>query len=299
MEKDKISIIMSVYNETEEELKKSIGSVLSQTYSNFEYIIVCDNPLNKNICSFLNGINDNRVRIIMNKRNMGLVWSLNYALKFVSGEYIARMDADDICINTRLYDELQYLISHKCDIVGSYVDFIDENDLIISKEIKNPTEHMQIKKFLKQDPALVHPTWLAKKKVFTNLDGYRNIPYCEDYDFLIRAVRNGFILGNVDKVLLKYRIRAKGISKSNEVKQYVIHEYLAKKYNSKDYLSPEEIEMYLSSEKFKKKLNHRQSYIEKKNLLKNGSFYKKFKASMNLITNYYFWRGMYLKLRRY
>ena len=74
-----VTIIMSTYNETEVELRESINSVLNQTYTNFEYIIVNDNPKNANLARVLNQLSDKRIKIIQNKNNKGLVWSLNRA----------------------------------------------------------------------------------------------------------------------------------------------------------------------------------------------------------------------------
>ena len=96
-----ISVIMSVYNETNIDLLLSINSILNQTYENLEFIIVDDNPDNKRIKEVLDQQTDPRIKIIYNKANMGLVFSLNEALKHVNGEFVARMDADDISLQNR------------------------------------------------------------------------------------------------------------------------------------------------------------------------------------------------------
>ena len=144
-----ISVIMSVYNESINELEASISSILCQTYTNIEFIIVCDNPENEGIISYLKHINDKRVRIFYNKKNMGLVWSLNHALKYVNGEFVARMDADDICIVTRILDEYRFLTMNHCDIVGSYVELIDENDKTIKQVMRMPKTDKQIRFFMR------------------------------------------------------------------------------------------------------------------------------------------------------
>ncbi|HDL4956660.1 TPA: glycosyltransferase, partial [Mannheimia haemolytica] len=98
----KISVVMSTYNEPVEWVEKSIRSILNQTYDNIEVIVICDNPDNKGIVDLLNLIKegDNRVVLHFNERNKGLIYSLNKAINLSSGEYIARMDADDISLPT-------------------------------------------------------------------------------------------------------------------------------------------------------------------------------------------------------
>ena len=94
-----ISVIMSVYNERLEWLQAAVNSILNQTYSDFEYIIIIDNPdLNEDAVSFLKEIAraDSRVHLHFNEKNMGLMKSLNVGIQISKGNYIARMDADDV-----------------------------------------------------------------------------------------------------------------------------------------------------------------------------------------------------------
>ena len=100
MENKKVSIIMSTYNTPEEFLKKSIDSILNQTYSNIEFIIVCDG--NREEYEKIKKINDNRIKVLLNDNNRGLPYSLNFAIENSTGDYIARMDSDDIAINDRI-----------------------------------------------------------------------------------------------------------------------------------------------------------------------------------------------------
>ena len=99
---DLISVIMSTYNESLDEIKKSAESVLGQTYKKIEYIVVLDNPQNTEIKSYFRTLPDSRIKLIENKTNVGLVRSLNKALQIAKGTYIARMDADDISASDRL-----------------------------------------------------------------------------------------------------------------------------------------------------------------------------------------------------
>ena len=95
----KISVIMSIYSEKEEWIKESIDSILSQTFRDFEFIIINDNPKRKQNENLLLEYSqkDNRIIVITNKENIGLTKSLNKGLSIAKGKYIARMDADIIC----------------------------------------------------------------------------------------------------------------------------------------------------------------------------------------------------------
>ena len=103
----KISVIMSAYKEDEKWLRASIESILNQSFQDFEFIIVLDNPDAKKLDYIIKEYKErfSKIKYFKNKKNMGLVYSLNFALKHAKGEYIARMDADDIEIPTRLEEE--------------------------------------------------------------------------------------------------------------------------------------------------------------------------------------------------
>lgn len=234
MSNELISVIMSAYNEPEEWIRKSIESITNQTYHNIELIIVCDNPENKKLLSILNEYKDkdDRINIIINEVNLGLTNSLNKALKYVNGTYIARMDTDDISINNRLEKQLEYLKRNNLDLVGAGVLCIDENEKEITTLNNFPKDTITFKKKIINNNCMPHPTWLGKKEVFIKNNGYRNIPYAEDYDFLLRAVNLGFNLGNINEVLLKYRIRSTSISNKNGLRQFRVSQELVKKFKN-------------------------------------------------------------------
>ena len=133
----KVSVIMSVYREPLEWIDASIKSILVQTYGDFEFLIVNDNPESEELCHFLNekALSDNRISLIANERNIGLTKSLNVALTKSNGEYIARMDADDIACLNRLSSQVEYLDKNaNHSVVHSNYSLIDENgDVIKSK----------------------------------------------------------------------------------------------------------------------------------------------------------------------
>lgn len=160
-----ISVIMSVYNETNEELQSSVNSILSQTYKNLEFIIIDDNPDNARIRNFLKNQTDPRIRVIYNTENKGLVYSLNLALDNTKGCIIARMDADDIAEKDRLEREYLYLKKCNLDLVGSWIRLINEKNKEIGK-MEFPTTSRGIKYQIKYGGCLPHPTWMGKKENF-------------------------------------------------------------------------------------------------------------------------------------
>lgn len=210
---------MSTYNEPIEWIKASIESIFNQTYQNIEIIIIQDNPSYKELSEYLSMLHDKyeNIKVIQNKVNLGLVESLNIGLKSCNGFYIARMDADDISIKTRLENQLRYLEKYDFDLVGSQIDYF-KNDTVIGRG-DCCFSNWGIVKCLKYQGGLAHPTWFGKKEVFNLLNGYRPIDACEDYDFLCRASLNKFRLGNINEVLLQYRINENGISSTKKKKQ--------------------------------------------------------------------------------
>ena len=128
--KHKISVIMACYNEEKEWVRESINSILGQSFDDFEYIIVLDNPNNKLLRDYLEEIKkiDDRIKLIINDKNEGLVSSLNKAIKYSTGEYIARMDSDDISMNNRLEIQYEYLENNpEISLISSKAIIINEN----------------------------------------------------------------------------------------------------------------------------------------------------------------------------
>lgn len=249
MEEELISVIMSTYNEKEEWIINSINSILNQTYSNLEIIITQDNPDNLNLTYLLREYQkkDSRIKLIINQQNIGLVSSLNNALKICNGNYVARMDADDIADIKRIEEEFKYLKKNNYDIIGCEVQTINEFGNVINPKAFKYRSDKSIKKYIKFASPLAHPTWLVKKEVYTKLCGYRNITSCEDYDFLIRAFNSGYKIGICKGVFLSYRINKNSISHSNLLKQSLSANFLHQNFKSIDDISQVDLDHYLES----------------------------------------------------
>lgn len=219
----KLSVIMSVFNENENELTQAINSILEQTFKDFEFIIVLDNPENNTIRELLEVYKkkDNRIKLIVNPQNIGLALSLNTAAKSCCGEYIARMDADDISYVNRFEKELLFLEQHpQCDVVGTRCIKIDEAGNELFTEIMPFTNHNSIAKALKYGNIIVHPSVMMKRELLEKVDYYRDFKNSQDYDLWLRMIKMGAKFHILPEALLKYRVRSNSISGINPARQY-------------------------------------------------------------------------------
>lgn len=228
---------MSVYNETEIWLREAITSILNQTYRDFEFIIVLDNPGNLQLENIIleYAEADKRIIFLKNEENIGLVKSLNKALKIAEGKYIARMDADDISENNRLELQHRYIEENSMDLIGCKVWLIDENSSKINKNFHIPVDSRNMKKYFKYRNVMVHPSLFLKSSILRDkgIIEYRDIPYAEDYDFICRVISAGCAVANMDKYLLKYRIRTTSVCKQNTLNQMKSYLYVKKLYRER------------------------------------------------------------------
>lgn len=199
-----VTVLMTVYNEGEKTLKKSIESILNQTYCKFDLLIIIDNPENLSAIKAIKNYSelDDRIKYVINEKNLGLPISLNKGIDLIKTKYIARMDADDIAISNRLQVQLEYMEKNKSiDLVGSNIIYFNED--ISFKRSPIPQDAESIKKILKVCNVMSHPTFFGKTEVFRKLK-YRNLKYSQDYDFICRLIEKGYNVCNIDQYLLKY-----------------------------------------------------------------------------------------------
>lgn len=194
---------MSVYNGMPY-LKEAVASILNQIYKNFEFIIV-DDASTDSSWQYLKSLKDKRIKLINNPKNLGLAASLNKGLKVTKGDYIARMDADDISLPNRLKTQIDFLKKNtKVDVCGTWVRKINEKGEKIGLE-KRPTGDLSIKRHLGWYPSIIHPTMMAKKSFFEKLKGYDpKYDFAEEYELLMRARKN-FNMANIPRELLEWR----------------------------------------------------------------------------------------------
>ncbi|MBU1160254.1 MAG: glycosyltransferase [Patescibacteria group bacterium] len=208
MSSPKITVLMPVYN-CEKYLNEAIDSILNQTFKDFEFLIINDGSIDKSL-EIIKKYKDNRIKIINNEKNLGIVKTLNRGLKLASGKYIARMDADDISMPERFEKQIEFL-EKNTDIVlvGTAFNVINENGKLIEKRIL-PTSPEEIKKKLIKANILCHPSVMFIKKICSQIGLYdENWQYVEDYDFYFR-VANKFKMANLKQVLFSWRVNMSG-----------------------------------------------------------------------------------------
>lgn len=247
MTKQYVSVIMCVYNEEVEFLKKAIESIINQTYVEFEFIITLDKPDNFNLDQVIIKYAQNDKRIVYKKNvtNLGLSRSLNNAILISKYDLILRMDADDISINSRLQEQLEYFLENKLDILGTGIIKINESEEVLEAYKSNELSLKKIKFILHFKDIIYHPTWLLKKEVYLRVGMYNNILACEDYDFLLNSLKSNFRIGYLNKPLLLYRLSSNSISRTNRLRQYLVSKYLQKMYFNNYFYNYQKLESYL------------------------------------------------------
>ena len=251
----KVSVLMSVFNENEKELDEAVFSIINQTFKDFEFIIVNDNPKNTDLAKKLDDfkILDKRIVIIKNEKNIGLAMSINKASQLAKGKYIARMDADDISVPERLQWQKEYLEKCNVDLIGGITQVIDEEEKVIYSIKKIPANPDKIKKCIRYNQVVPHPTWFGRKEMFEHLNGYRKIPLCEDYDFTLRALLKGYRVSNLNKVVLQYRMTSQSISRNNLFEQFLYAKYITCSYKKGKIADVEKAKQYVTEKNSSKK----------------------------------------------
>jgi len=216
----KISILMSVFSEPENWLNKAIDSILNQTFKDFEFIIINDNPKRKENDLILKELQqkDSRVIVIKNKENIGLTKSLNKGLLEAKGKYIARMDADDISLPERLSRQFDFMENHKKVVAcGSFISVFGKINRV-DKSL--PTNYKQFKNILLIKNPLPHPTAFIRNEIIqkNKIKYNEKYKYSQDYGLWSELSKYGF-LTNIPEVLLHYRVADNQISIKNKKEQ--------------------------------------------------------------------------------
>lgn len=215
-----VSVVMPAYN-AERYLTESLDSVLAQTLQNFELIVVDDGSTDKTLEILKSYQNrDDRVRVI-SRPNTGIVGALNDGLAAAKGEFIARLDADDIAFPERFSKQVAYLNEHPdCVVVGSYVLLIDSEGSPIS-EAEVMITHKEIdENHINGSPwQIYHTAVLMRRSIAEKIGGYREgYTAAEDVDFFMRMVEHGQVF-NLPVPLTKYRQHLSSIGHTSENKQ--------------------------------------------------------------------------------
>ena len=235
-----ISVLMSTYNTNVEYLDASIKSILEQTYSNFEFIIVCDGSQDE-YDYIKQKYDDQRIKLVLHERNKGLPISLNEGIRISNGEYIARMDSDDIAIKNRLEIQMEYMEEHpEIEISGMYARCFGKENRNARTFFVKPEEIEVLSLYL---PVMIHPTVMFRKSYIEKAGLYSLDTYFgEDTMMWAQGFAAGCKYANVPEYLFKFRLNddffnrrrgwkhAKGILtlrwKVNKMLHYPVKAYL-------------------------------------------------------------------------
>lgn len=201
----KISIIMGVYN-CADTLREAIDSILAQTYTDWQFVI-CDDCSSDNSYDILReyAAKDSRFVVLRNEKNSKLSFTLNHCLQYANGEFVARMDGDDISVPDRLEKQLAFLQSHpEYELVGTAMRQFNEGGMI--RDITKPESPN--KNCMRSIVPFNHATIMTYKRVYNTLGGYtvsERTVRAQDYDLWFRFFAAGFRGYNLSEPL--YHVR--------------------------------------------------------------------------------------------
>ena len=208
----RVSVLMSAYN-SEKYIAAAIESILTQTFTDFEFVIINDGSTDRTpeiVAEY--AARDKRIKFIDNRTNAGLIAALNQGLDFCRGEYIARMDSDDISLPTRFQIQTEYLDAHpECGVVGAWIKKFGPG--VKSDEYFKYPEQMKILDFLVHGNQVAHPCTMIRREILTrhNIKYNPEYKYAEDYAFWVEIVKYAEI-HNIQTVLLNYRWADENVS---------------------------------------------------------------------------------------
>ena len=226
-----LSVVMATYNEKRDFLQNCIQSILSQTYRDFEFLIVIE-PGDTNreyIISLAN--TDNRIRILENTKRMGVAASRNRAITESRGEFVALMDGDDYCDATRFEKQISFLEKNTgVSVVGSNMFLVDEKDRIVG-ERRYPELHEDIKRSFLLVMAVANPAVMTRLTDLKDVGLFDDrFSKAEDVELWLRFLARKKKMYNLPEYLVYYRV----MSNSNEKRGRTHYQnfYLARKrYN--------------------------------------------------------------------
>lgn len=227
IKKPKVSIIMSVYN-GQGYLEESVESILNQSFRDFEFLIVDDNSEDSSFPIIERYSNlDKRVKVFRNKENIGLTKSLNFLLDKAQGDYIARMDSDDVSLPDRILKQHNFLERHKdIFLVGTGAFNINEKGIILSQS-EPLTTSSKVSKRLPIGNCIYHPSIMFRNKKLRYREKFM---FSQDYDLYLNLLSLGEKIANVNEPLLKYRINSKSISNQRHKAQELFAQQARKFY---------------------------------------------------------------------
>ena len=207
---DLISVLLPLYN-AEKTLWKCLKGIRRQSYPDFEVIAVNDGSEDSSGSILKTAASqDKRIRVFTFSANRGIVAALNYGIDQCRGDWIARMDADDIMHSDRLLLQRDHFKTFpETDVLGAGIRLFREDDKLTPGQIRyqdwsnSLLTDQAIKADIFAESPIMHPTFFLRKGFYGEMGGYKDNPWAEDYDFLLRAYARGARFAKLSRILLE------------------------------------------------------------------------------------------------
>jgi len=205
----KVTVLMSVYN-GERYLNEAVDSILSQTFTDFEFLIIDDASTDRTP-EILRSYDDPRIRVVTNEENLGLTKSLNKGLALAKGEYIARMDADDISLPERFEKQIKFLENHpNVALVGTSCQVIDHQNKALGYDFVQ--SDVLYEDLIKRN-CIHHGSIIVRRSVMNEFSGYNELfRKCQDYALWLQMIKL-YQLKNIPEILYKLRSHSNSVSR--------------------------------------------------------------------------------------
>ena len=272
MKKPLISVLMTIYKD-KDYLGEAVESILSQTYKNFEFLIIAEPETPSESLEIIRSFNDKRIRLIINIKHLGFSNSLNKGIRLARGKYIARMDADDISTRNRLLIQLIYMELHvKVMVCGTNVYMINSVGEIMNIS-RFPVNEKAIKIWLYFACVIFHPTVMFRKSIFATDKCLYKKQQAEDYELWTRICQK-YNIRNLRGALLKRRIHSNNSICLNKQEMYQKTVEIQKRiWNSMGIPIDISIPFYETGELTPKEIRKRIKYINEFPVLSEKSKY--------------------------
>lgn len=219
----KISVIMSAYNASNS-IENSINSILNQSYTNFEFLIIDDQSIDNTFEIIRNySLKDKRIKIFQNNVNLGLTKSLNILIDYAEGEILARQDSDDISLKNRFEKQISFFNKYK--VVTARSSSIQSGKKIPGKSFYLPTSITT-----KYKNPYIHGTMMIEKCCMLELGKYdETFLYAQDYKLFLELIKRGIKIKSINKVLYLLNT-SDNLSNNKKIEQRKFFELARKEY---------------------------------------------------------------------
>lgn len=207
-----ISVVMPVYN-AETFVREAVESILTQTFTDFELIAVNDGSTDGSLMILKEIASRDQRIVLLDRPHQGIVAALNAGIECARGEFIARMDADDVAMPERFALQYRRMIAEpKLGVLGSFARIIDKTGKVM-RILVYPVTPKETARYLEYASPVAHPTVMIRKEALTKVKGYRAVvSYAEDYDLWLRISEIGYSIANLPMPLLNYRMHGMNVS---------------------------------------------------------------------------------------